>query len=120
LSAGLAPSAESVRTVDNEDLNLGPCLQPWQTIIVLANGNVRTCCGMDYSVGNINEQKLIDIANGDAARDVREKLLNGTSELPCNRCWAAQANTPESFRAEVQQAQEKYDILHPAPAVDVG
>ncbi len=120
MNAGLKPSAESLRTGDNEDLNLGPCMQPWQTVIVLADGNVRTCCGMDYSVGNINEQSLSEIVNGDAARDVRAKLLSGESELPCSRCWAAQANTPESFRAQVQRAQEQFDALHGVPALVTG
>lgn len=109
LNAGQPPSAESLRVEDNAGLELGPCMQPWTTVIVVASGEVRTCCGQSGTIGNIKEQKLIDIVNGPVARDIRAKLLRGESELPCKTCWAAQSKPHEAFLEQVEHAHAAYD-----------
>ena len=43
LNSGKKPSADSLRKEDNVGLDLGPCMQPWTTVIVVASGEVRTC-----------------------------------------------------------------------------
>ncbi len=115
LNEGRPGTAESLRAADNADLNLGPCIQPWTLTFVVANGDVRTCCGQGGSVGNMRDEKLIDIINGPAARDIRAGLLAGEPVLPCKTCWAAVAMPHESFVAQIEQLQRAHDAAHGTP-----
>lgn len=53
------------------------CSGPWQQIVIRANGDVLPCCsfyGMDLAVGNIKEENIYDIWNGEKMKKIREKL----------------------------------------------
>ena len=102
-------SAAPLRAAEDAELGLGPCFQPWQNVIVLANGDVRTCLGQSYALGNMLDQPVIDIINGPAARNVRAKILNGESDLPCKSCSAAQPLAPDAFAAYLTNLIEQYD-----------
>jgi MoaA/NifB/PqqE/SkfB family radical SAM enzyme len=112
-----AVSAESLQWGKAPGPAPGPCLQPWQAVYVLAGGDVRTCSGQRDSLGNIKEQKLIDIVDGPAARDIRAKLLAGESNLPCKTCSASQAVPPSAFNAYVAQSIEQHDAARGLPVV---
>jgi len=67
-----------------------PCLWPWRSMIVLANGNVVPCC-TDLTgqlvVGNAYEQNLRDIWNGEEMTDLRRRHMKGDVEgLLCESC----------------------------------
>jgi radical SAM protein with 4Fe4S-binding SPASM domain len=70
-----------------------PCLRVWQTFTVLWNGEVSICC-MDYDgkviLGNVKEESVYDIFNGQKLREIRRKHLKGDFSRPpiCKRCEA--------------------------------
>jgi len=65
------------------------CPQPFYSLNICANGDVYPCCQFDtYSkelcVGNINENSIIDIWNGNKLKNLRLLLLKNMS--PCAYC----------------------------------
>jgi radical SAM protein with 4Fe4S-binding SPASM domain len=68
------------------------CAQPFQRMFLKYNGNVTICCVDDKDetvVGNWREQKLHDIWNGPAYRDIRKKHAEGRYyEMGmCRKCY---------------------------------
>ncbi len=57
-----------------------PCPRIWQTFTVLWDGRVALCC-MDYNgdvvLGNLNEESIREIFNGEKLRRIREYHLQG-------------------------------------------
>ncbi len=55
------------------------CPLPFENIEIDSNGNVYTCCQTwinDYCIGNIYENSLEEIWNGDKAVELRQKILD--------------------------------------------
>lgn len=63
------------------------CVAPWLVAEVMANGDVATCRDYpDYVTGNIKEQNIIDIFNGERYKEFR-RVLREEGMLPiCARC----------------------------------
>jgi radical SAM protein with 4Fe4S-binding SPASM domain len=83
---------EDRKMMYNESLDKGVCLNPWLSISVQSNGNVVPCCfawGDNIIYGNLNEQSLEEIWNGDRVESLRNCHKKGPSELPrlCNMCY---------------------------------
>ena len=78
------------RAIDERGL---PCLRVWQTFTVLWNGDVSLCC-MDYDgkvlLGNVKEDTISRIFNGEKLRKIRQHHLRGDFEkIPiCRMCEA--------------------------------
>ena len=55
---------------------------------VVADGRVQPCCaaGNDLFLGNIKDQPLDAIWNGDRAQELRQSLYDGTPPPVCQRC----------------------------------
>lgn len=71
------------------------CAQPWQRLMIMANGNVVPCCGDwkgSYKLGNTTSDKLYDIWHGKRMAKLRE--LNQTHQymkMPiCATCGVSQ------------------------------
>ncbi len=71
------------------------CAQPWQRLIVLANGQVLPCCGgidykddIVYAVGNLNNEKIQDIWLGLPMEALRKHHREGSTHLVqmCRKC----------------------------------
>ena len=55
-----------------------PCHFPWSSIYVSPNGDVRHCCATNLTkLGNLSEQSIEEIWNGDLYQMVREKVAAG-------------------------------------------
>jgi radical SAM protein with 4Fe4S-binding SPASM domain len=57
--------------------------------VLLPNGDIVVCCmdyGLEYILGNLNENTLSEIMRGERYNKFRSDLLNGTNEL-CNKCF---------------------------------
>ncbi len=66
------------------------CREFWETVYVLANGDVVTCCydgNAEYVVGNVYQNSLLDVWNGPAYSLMREShqcgILNEMCEKYC-------------------------------------
>jgi radical SAM protein with 4Fe4S-binding SPASM domain len=67
-----------------------PCLKPFNTVMVLANGDISLCCA-DYEgravFGNIKKNKLLDIFYSPAMEKIRQQhLLGNTNVSICSTC----------------------------------
>lgn len=81
----------SHRFLEKEAEKVIACPQIFKSLQVNANGVVIPCC-IDWSLknnlGNIDNQSLVDIWNGEILRDLRLKHLKGERNtfLPCKEC----------------------------------
>ncbi len=64
-------------------------------MIIDVNGNVGCCGGMgnNRSLGNLKNQSIMEVWNGEEYRDLRSRLLKGDKDgAGCNNCIAEQQN----------------------------
>jgi Predicted Fe-S oxidoreductases len=70
------------------------CREFWETIYVIPNGDVLTCCydgAAQYVVGNVWENALLDIWNGEKYQAMRDKHSTGRLNQMCeNYCNLAE------------------------------
>ncbi len=60
--------------------------------VVVPNGDVAVCCSdfsLDHILGNLLEEKLIDIHTGEKMKEFRKKMTEGDPEFICNHCFYA-------------------------------
>jgi len=64
------------------------CTAPWFECIIMPDGEVMTCTDFwDISVGNISNQPVLDVWNGEKFRKFRMMVKNQGGLLPiCSRC----------------------------------
>ena len=62
------------------------CTRPWDSLEIHEGGEVKVCCWTKMSVGNIQEQSLMDIWNGEPLQIMRRNMLAGNLERMC-RSW---------------------------------
>lgn len=62
----------------NEKLGTIPCHYPWSSVYVSPNGDVRHCCATNLTkLGNLSEQPINEIWNGELFQKVRKKVAKG-------------------------------------------
>lgn len=70
--------------------NRFPCFYLWETLIILWNGEVISCCQDlrgELKVGDVKNENLLQIWNSPKLVDLRKRQLNGDfSMTPCNQC----------------------------------
>lgn len=76
---------------DNALKEVTVCPQPFYSMQLMADGSVRPCCMLEvecYTVGNINDESIIDIWNGEKLKNLRCLHLDGQRELipSCKAC----------------------------------
>ncbi|GIO16801.1 radical SAM protein [Cohnella xylanilytica] len=72
------------------------CVAPWHELIIRRTGDVYPCVDLpDYKLGNIYENSLAEIWQGERAVRFRDYLLNDNLMM-CNRCTRLFAD-PETF-----------------------
>lgn len=59
------------------------CPLPWTDISVLSNGEVRPCCYITVSAGNLLRQSFEEIWNGPVYREMREAFSQGQMPRVC-------------------------------------
>lgn len=68
----------------------GVCLNPWLSVTIQCNGNVVPCCfawGDDIVYGNIKNNTLKEIWEGEAVKELRSDHERGWYRPLCNRCY---------------------------------
>lgn len=83
------------------------CGMPWTQPFVRADGKVFACCMMvdkDIApIGTLASSSPIEtILNGEAAREVRASILNGTPSVPCAGCTLAKAESFAELAEEIR------------------
>ncbi|HVA28670.1 MAG TPA: methyltransferase domain-containing protein, partial [Candidatus Baltobacteraceae bacterium] len=91
----------------------GPCLQPWETSIVLRTGGVKLCAGPTEPAGRLADGDLFTIVNSTVARNLRTRMLRGGPGLPCSSCAFATTDRSVTFGQKVAAAHARYDATVP-------
>ncbi len=63
-----------------------PCEFPWVGVMITGEGNVNACCMPGSVVGNLNEQPLEEIWNGERMRGFRAQVNTPDPPKPCDAC----------------------------------
>lgn len=80
------------------------CLMPWDFFYVLWNGDVPPCCIVkDRFVGNLNDQSLAEMINGETMRNWRRGLLTGDLPKDCRDCTYVPPTDLETLRNAVHR-----------------
>jgi radical SAM protein with 4Fe4S-binding SPASM domain len=70
------------------------CTAPWNGITVQVNGSVTTCCVGKVSLGNINQQSIIEIINNPTHQQIKQNLLDNTNlKENCQVCLDLEKNS---------------------------
>lgn len=99
---------EGVETLEVKDSH---CAYPFNSLHIWSNGNVTPCCTFfakneQLVVGNVRQQSLKEIWEGDSIKEIRRQLLTGDLNPTCRVCLSQRDH--ESFE-EVREAINKMD-----------
>lgn len=76
------------------------CLMPWIHLHVAYEGRVQACCISNIPFGNIKDQSLEEIWNGEKIKNTRSKFLAGSIDNRCQACLHIEASGGISIRQE--------------------
>jgi MoaA/NifB/PqqE/SkfB family radical SAM enzyme len=62
------------------------CAEPWTTLFIAWNGDVRACCQGEACFGNLNDSTITDIWQGDALSKFRRTIAEGVVPVSCRTC----------------------------------
>lgn len=86
------------------------CIMPWVHFHVAQNGNVIPCCQAPphkvHRFGNINDQSISEIWNGEVIQAFRQKMLHGEKDVRCKQCYLKEEQGLKSLR---QLTNQKYN-----------
>ncbi|MFT4760348.1 MAG: radical SAM protein with 4Fe4S-binding SPASM domain [Paraglaciecola sp.] len=88
------------------------CLMPWIHFHVSNNGTAKACCVANIPYGNINEQNLEEIWNGEAINKLRDKFVKGEADKRCAQCIHREAAGGKSIRQETFERFSEVQILN--------
>jgi radical SAM protein with 4Fe4S-binding SPASM domain len=67
------------------------CAAPWRGLHINPRGDVKTCCAGDPNMlGNINDQTIEEILNGQTLREIRQSIKQGLPHRYCINCVQAE------------------------------
>ena len=73
----------------NDDNKEYKCHEPWGQVTIYSDGTVAPCCtvfGRNLPIGNVHDQSLAEIWNGEKMNKVREGFKNNKPHLVCKTC----------------------------------
>ena len=75
-----------------------PCTVPWESAVILGNGDVAACCVPGHNMGNLNENTMEEIWSGPRYQELRA-TVNSANPLPvCAACpMFRQTDNPDSY-----------------------
>ena len=74
------------------------CVLPFGMVEINQRGVVRPCCKFTEVLGNINDQKLIDIFHSSRMTELRKNIQIGVQDPGCKKCWQLEAVGGTSMR----------------------
>lgn len=80
------------------------CSQPWDSLQVDFNGNVRPCCWPSRALGNIGQEDFLTIWNGRQYNEFRRKLRTEHPPDECLRCTAMPWSDPIPQKLDMKKA----------------
>jgi len=84
------------------------CLMPWIHLYVDTNGNAKACCNTSITYGNVNNESIESIWNGESIKNFRKNLLEGKKDKRCAACFKREAVNKSSIRTETLDKYKPY------------
>jgi len=84
------------------------CLMPWVHLYVDTNGNAKACCNTSITYGNVNNESIESIWNGESIKKFRKNLLEGHKDKRCASCFKREAVNKSSIRTETLDSYKTY------------
>ena len=83
------------------------CILPFMHMHTWPSGEVFLCCDStaQESIGNVNENTLEEIFNGEKLKSIRKQMSDGQQPAICSRCFQQEEQGIHSFR-------EKNNIIY--------
>ncbi len=90
---------------------LGRCEYPWKYFTVKVSGDIYPCCWLSKSLGNVREQSIEEIWNGERFQRLRASICDGSYSV-CRgaHCPYSSLTPPDAFRMEFEP-QEVLDKM---------
>ena len=80
--------------------NINPptfCMHPFTGLATREDGAIKVCC-RSHPIGNIQENSLEEIWNGDTMKRIRKQVLSGYRPPECEPCFSLEDQGVESLR----------------------
>jgi len=74
------------------------CSAPWTSLFIDTDGSVKPCCASKFPLGNINNQSINNILNGNVLSGVKKELLEGKKPEHCQYCYESERVSGTSTR----------------------
>jgi radical SAM protein with 4Fe4S-binding SPASM domain len=94
------------------------CLMPWIHLYVDTNGNAKACCNTSITYGNVNNESIESIWNGESIKKFRKNLLEGQKDKRCASCFKREAVKKSSIRTETLDKYKSYLKWLPRTSAD--
>ena len=103
--------------IKSSEMDIRPCKNPFVFLEIHNGGNIVPCCSdfLKYKApaGNIGEQNLDEIWNGEIYTDLRQRVLNGDYSM-CNRdiCCTYTPCTEEEIPADYMKGPKELKVSY--------
>lgn len=80
------------------------CTLPWLGVYIQPDGDVRNCAITRETLGNINDQPLVDILHNNVNQNIKKDMLNDVFHRRCSHCHTLEKNqkfTPDAISNRV-------------------
>ena len=98
------------------------CVQPFKLLCVCANGDVVGCC-VDWKreilLGNIVEESITEIWNGEKHVELLETLLKDTKKEICKKCGYTAQNQPDDIDDSVGEILHRLDCKQKTTNINI-
>jgi sulfatase maturation enzyme AslB (radical SAM superfamily) len=86
------------------------CAAPWRGLHINPRGDVKTCCaGNPNMLGNLNQQSIVEILDGDCMKEIRQTLAQGNPHSYCSNCVSAERLGADSERQWHNNVNPNFD-----------
>lgn len=86
------------------------CRDPWSTLYIGAESDVRTCCSGFDVLGYLKDDSLENILHNDKAKEIRAAVLRGEWTDNCRVCKELEDSGIRSYRATYTSDEEQLKI----------
>jgi MoaA/NifB/PqqE/SkfB family radical SAM enzyme len=87
------------------------CKSPWAGIFIETDGKVKSCCAGAYYWGNLHDNSIEEIINGEKAQAIRQEIINDVPSSYCLGCRRDEERTGYSLRSYYDQFTLTQDQL---------
>jgi radical SAM protein with 4Fe4S-binding SPASM domain len=86
------------------------CILPWVHLHISQSGKVHPCCNNNRHLGNVQEQTIKEIWNGEQFKQLRSQFEADTPDKRCSHCYNIEKSGKESLR-QISNKKYQKDII---------